>query len=216
MSNNWIHSWWHQLFPTFHLTYHVIKRHEIKQEHHNPLINVISTQKNMNSRNNKQKSTRKTQKSCQWHPESQEEAPSPDNCLTSTQMTRPEVKAPIFHSQPITILPTAPRGRGGASKNSGGGWVGRHGEEGWGQKGWWWWWLGGWGCGQGLLGARLVSPGLTPASIGSGWWVNGMRGDLVWEERLLKSNFPGFLRVLGDESPGKKGDQQNGRTETRF
>lgn len=64
---------------------------------------------------------------------------------------------------------------------------------------------GGGGCDQGVLGARLVSPGLTPASIGSGWWVNGMRGDLVWEDRLLKSNFPGFLRELGDESPGKKG-----------
>lgn len=62
----------------------------------------------------------------------------------------------------------------------------------------------------------MVSPGLTPASIGSGWWVNAMRGDLVWEERALKSNFPGFFRELGDESPGKKGDQQNGRTETRF
>lgn len=58
---------------------------------------------------------------------------------------------------------------------------------------------------QGFLGAGLVSPGLTPASIGSGWWVNGMRGGLVWEDRALKSNFPGFLRELGDESPGKKG-----------
>lgn len=64
---------------------------------------------------------------------------------------------------------------------------------------------GGGECDQGTSGARLVSPGLTPASIGRGWWVNGMRGDLVWEDRLLKSNFPGFLRELGDESPGKKG-----------
>lgn len=50
-----------------------------------------------------------------------------------------------------------------------------------------------------------LSPGLTPASTGSGWCVNAMRGDLVWEDRALKSNFPGFLRELGDESPGKKG-----------
>lgn len=68
---------------------------------------------------------------------------------------------------------------------------------------------GGGGCGGGTvsgdLGAGLVSPGLTPASIGSGWWVNAMRGDLVWEDRALKSNFPGFLRELGDGSPGKKG-----------
>lgn len=32
-----------------------------------------------------------------------------------------------------------------------------------------------------------------------------MRGDLVWEDRALKSNFPGFLSEPGDESPGKKG-----------
>lgn len=57
------------------------------------------------------------------------------------------------------------------------------------------------------------SPGLTPASMGSGWWVNGMRADLVWPDRALKSNFPGFLREPGDESPGKKRDQQNGRRE---
>lgn len=66
----------------------------------------------------------------------------------------------------------------------------------------------GWGgvwVGAGVLGAGLVSPGLTPASIGSGWWVNAMRGDLVWEDRALKSNFPGFLREPGGESPGKKG-----------
>lgn len=49
-----------------------------------------------------------------------------------------------------------------------------------------------------------LSPGLTPASTGSGWCVNAMRGDLVWEDRALKSNFPGFLREPGDESPGKK------------
>lgn len=55
------------------------------------------------------------------------------------------------------------------------------------------------------IGAGLVSPGLTPASIGSGWWVNAMRGDLVWEDRALKSNFPGFLREPGGESPGKEG-----------
>lgn len=55
------------------------------------------------------------------------------------------------------------------------------------------------------LGARLVSPGLTPASIGSGWWVNAMRGDLVWEDRVLKSNFPSFLWEPGDGSPGKNG-----------
>lgn len=77
-----------------------------------------------------------------------------------------------------------------------GGWVAGDVEVGEGRGG---------GGDQGLLGAGLVSPGLTPASIGSGWWVNAMRGDLVWEDRALKSNFPGFLRELGDESPGKKG-----------
>lgn len=67
--------------------------------------------------------------------------------------------------------------------------MGGDGEE-WRRKG-----LGGKG-GEGRsagLGAGLVSPGLTPASIGSGWWVNAMRGDLVWEDRALKSNFPSFL-----------------------
>ena len=76
-----------------------------------------------------------------------------------------------------------------------GGWVGGDGEGGEEE-----------GLGRsGGSGAGLVSPGLTPASIGIGWWVNAMRGDLVWEDRALKSNFPGFLRELGDESPGKKG-----------
>ena len=32
-----------------------------------------------------------------------------------------------------------------------------------------------------------------------------MRGDRVWEDRALKSNFPGFLREPGEESPGKDG-----------
>lgn len=49
-----------------------------------------------------------------------------------------------------------------------------------------------------------LSPGLTPASTGSGWCVNAMRGDLVWEVRALKSNFPGFLSEPGEDSPGKK------------
>lgn len=54
-----------------------------------------------------------------------------------------------------------------------------------------------------------LSPGLTPASTGSGWCVNAMRGDLVWEVRALKSNFPGFLSEPGEDSPGKKKwDQQ--------
>lgn len=54
-----------------------------------------------------------------------------------------------------------------------------------------------------------LSPGLTPASTGSGWCVNAMRGDLVWEVRALKSNFPGFLSEPGEDSPGeKKWDQQ--------
>lgn len=44
-------------------------------------------------------------------------------------------------------------------------------------------------------------PGLTPASTGSGWCVNAMRGDLVWEVRALKSNFPGFLSEPGEDSP---------------
>jgi hypothetical protein len=62
------------------------------------------------------------------------------------------------------------------------------------------------GDGQGVGRAvRGVSPGLTPASIGSGWWVNAMRGDLVCCDRALKSNFPGFLREPGEESPGKNG-----------
>lgn len=69
---------------------------------------------------------------------------------------------------------------------------------------------------SGGSGAGLVSPGLTPASIGSGWWVNAMRGGLVWEDRALKSYFPGFLREPGDESPGKEGINKDGRTETRF
>ena len=49
-----------------------------------------------------------------------------------------------------------------------------------------------------------LSPGLTPASTGSGWCVNAMRGDLVWEVRALKSNFPGFLSEPGEDSPGEK------------
>lgn len=49
-----------------------------------------------------------------------------------------------------------------------------------------------------------LSPGLTPASTGSGWCVNAMRGDLVWEVRALKSNFPGFLSEPGEDNPGKK------------
>lgn len=49
-----------------------------------------------------------------------------------------------------------------------------------------------------------LSPGLTPASTGSGWCVNAMRGDLVWEVRALKSNFPGFLSEPGEDSPGNK------------
>lgn len=54
-----------------------------------------------------------------------------------------------------------------------------------------------------------LSPGLTPASTGSGWCVNAMRGDLVWEVRALKSNFPGFLSEPGEDNPGeKKWDQQ--------
>lgn len=35
--------------------------------------------------------------------------------------------------------------------------------------------------------------------------MNGMRADLVWPDRALKSNFPGFLREPGDESPGGMG-----------
>lgn len=31
-----------------------------------------------------------------------------------------------------------------------------------------------------------------------------MRGDLVWEVRALKSNFPGFLSEPGEDSPGEK------------
>lgn len=73
---------------------------------------------------------------------------------------------------------------------------GRLGEAG----GWRWVVLGG---GWVFRGSEF-SPGLTPASMGSGWWVNGMRADLVWPDRALKSNFPGFLREPGDESPGKK------------
>lgn len=49
-----------------------------------------------------------------------------------------------------------------------------------------------------------LSPGLTPASTGSGWCVNAMRGDLVWEVRALKSNFPGFLSEPGEDSPDRK------------
>lgn len=49
-----------------------------------------------------------------------------------------------------------------------------------------------------------LSPGLTPASTGSGWCVNAMREGLVWEVRALKSNFPGFLSEPGEDSPGKK------------
>lgn len=80
-----------------------------------------------------------------------------------------------------------------------GGWVGGDGEGGEEE-----------GLGRsGGSGAGLVSPGLTPASIGIGWWVNAMRGDLVWEVRALKSNFPGFLSEPGEDSPGKKKwDQQ--------
>lgn len=63
--------------------------------------------------------------------------------------------------------------------------------------------VGGVGGGWVFRGSEF-SPGLTPASMGSGWWVNGMRADLVWPDRALKSNFPGFLREPGDESPGKK------------
>lgn len=56
-----------------------------------------------------------------------------------------------------------------------------------------------------MLGSwQRFSPGLTPASTGSGWCVNAMRGDLVWEVRALKSNFPGFLSEPGEDSPGKK------------
>lgn len=54
----------------------------------------------------------------------------------------------------------------------------------------------------GLIGfMAALSPGLTPASTGSGWCVNAMRGDLVWEVRALKSNFPGFLSEPGEDSP---------------
>lgn len=49
-----------------------------------------------------------------------------------------------------------------------------------------------------------LSPGLTPASTGSGWCVNAMREGLVWEVRALKSNFPGFLSEPGEDSPGEK------------
>ena len=64
--------------------------------------------------------------------------------------------------------------------------------------------------GIGVVGfMAALSPGLTPASTGSGWCVNAMRGDLVWEVRALKSNFPGFLSEPGEDSPGKKKwDQQ--------
>lgn len=49
-----------------------------------------------------------------------------------------------------------------------------------------------------------LSPGLTPASTGSGWCVNAMREGLVWEVRALKSNFPGFLSEPGEDSPDEK------------
>ncbi len=70
-------------------------------------------------------------------------------------------------------------------------------------------------------GGSELSPGLTPASMGSGWWVNGMRADLVWPDRALKSNFPDFLREPGDESPGKNGinkmaEQRCGFNQTGF
>lgn len=70
-------------------------------------------------------------------------------------------------------------------------------------------------------GGSELSPGLTPASMGSGWWVNGMRADLVWPDRALKSNFPDFLREPGEESPGKNGinkmaEQRCGFNQTGF
>lgn len=50
----------------------------------------------------------------------------------------------------------------------------------------------------------IVSPGLTPASMGSGWCVKAIRGDLVCADRALKSNFPaGFFRDPGEDNPAR-------------
>lgn len=62
-------------------------------------------------------------------------------------------------------------------------------------------------CNKGTGVVRFMaalSPGLTPASTGSGWCVNAMREGLVWEVRALKSNFPGFLSEPGEDSPDEK------------
>ncbi len=62
-------------------------------------------------------------------------------------------------------------------------------------------------------GGSELSPGLTPASMGSG--VMGERH--ACRPRMAGQSaeieFPRLLREPGDESPGKNGIKQNGRTE---